>query len=167
MTDMTETSTQAEIVTTLPTMLKPWFVPHFHELRKKLTYVGEQDTKKRKLLPTHLASAGTGINTLGGTCQGEQYLQQAHLLLDSFTETRSPDQKRFHDNILTVFTPLIYKKDFLMKRDDLLAGLNRQTFPMGSLIMTPRRFGNINALLFFVCTHIPCYMPFPHPHEYV
>jgi hypothetical protein len=131
-----------EVASTMLPTYKPWFIPHFDELRKKLLYVGDQDKKKRKLLPTHLASAGAGVNTLGGTCKGEQYFQQAHRLLDSFSETRSPDQKRFHDNILTVFTPLIYKGDFLMKRDELLARLNRQTFPMGSLIMTPRRFGN-------------------------
>lgn len=67
-------------------------------------------------------------------------------LLDSFSLTRSADQRRFHDAIMVTMAPHILKSDYLFMREDLLRRFDMQSQNMATLILCPRRWGKSTSV---------------------
>jgi hypothetical protein len=104
------------------------------------------NVQQRALISTYDVLTGDSRNTISGAqCAGQRFYELGMKLLDSFSEKRSPDQKRFHDAIFQTLAPHIYKDDFLYRRDELLDKFGREAFNMAAMIMTPRRWGKTTA----------------------
>jgi len=84
---------------------------------------------------------------------GAARLQEVRATLDLFLtdgEARSLDQKRFHDAMLVSCAELILGKvEFQRERPGLLQQLGRATYPFGTLILCPRRWGKSTSVACF------------------
>jgi hypothetical protein len=75
--------------------------------------------------------------------RGEQIFELAYVLFDMFGSDweRTPEQCRFHDHILELCAPLIYKDDFQKHRNRLLKRFKKRTFAVAVFFAGPRRWG--------------------------
>ena len=77
---------------------------------------------------------------------GLAYFEQGMQMLDSFSLTRSADQRRFHDAIMVTMAPHILKEDYLFLREEILKRFKLQAQNMATLILCPRRWGKSTSV---------------------
>lgn len=75
--------------------------------------------------------------------RGEQLFELCYVLFDEFGSDweRTPEQCRFHDHVLELCAPLIYKDDFQKHRSRLLKRFKKRTFGVAVFFAGPRRWG--------------------------
>jgi hypothetical protein len=129
--------------------------PYIDELQVTLQKQHEEERSYKELQPKIEVLSRIQNNT-HDVCDGEQYFKLALRLLDTFKQKRSVGQKRMHDAIFQTVAPHIYGSDFESNRQKILAMFNRQSFTMGSIIMTPRRFGKTTgvSMAIAVCMYV-------------
>lgn len=84
--------------------------------------------------------------------KGVQRLRRLRERLSTILQTRSDDQKRFHEEMLLMSLPTIFKEDWSKNSAAILheLALEFDFDIMGIIISTPRRFGKTTAVAAFV-----------------
>ena len=77
-------------------------------------------------------------------------LAELKRLLDAFKWARSPDQFRFHQDFIQLCLAQIYGSDFEANRQRLMDMFGIDSFKVGALVLTPRRWGKTTSVAMFI-----------------
>lgn len=106
--------------------------------------------RQRTLVPMYNVLCALYKNPGRASSEGDKRLASVRRLLDAFPETRSPDQCRFHEDFIRLCLPHIYGADFEINRMRLMNQFLIDYFKVGSLTLTPRRWGKTTAVAMFI-----------------
>jgi hypothetical protein len=135
----------------------PCYLGAFDELIENASKELQRETNRKRLRPTlvNIRQKRLGESRV----VGYDIVDKIRVMLDSFGEARSNDQRLFHEEFLKACLHKIFGKDFGSERDRLtrmFLGANETRFWYEVMIIAPRRFGKTWAVSMFATALALC-----------